>query len=211
MEILILTNGHIDDYEFYKKRLKGYDLIICADGGLNHAYKLRLLPQLAVGDFDSTSKEILKYYYTRGCKFLEHPARKDETDTEIAINHAIEQKPRKIDIFAGIGSRFDHSLANVQLLKKGLDAKIDMRIITEHNEIMLIDSRIDIGGELGDGVSLIPLTMEVSGVNTKGLEYPLQNAKLYFGQSYGISNYMIKDRASIEIEEGLLLVAKYND
>ena len=136
MKIAILTNGSISNYEFYKLKLKAYDLIICADGGLAHAYKMDIIPHVALGDFDSTSVEIVDYYRLKGCQIIEYSTIKDETDTEIALNYALDQNPERVDILAGLGSRFDHSLANVHLLKKGLEQKIPSRIITENNEIV---------------------------------------------------------------------------
>ena len=46
------------------------------------------------------------------------PSEKDETDLELAIDWAIDQKPRNIYIFGATGGRMDHFLANIQLLQK---------------------------------------------------------------------------------------------
>lgn len=211
MKIAILTNGSILDNEFYKSKLKDYDLVICADGGLQHAYHMELVPQIAIGDFDSTSPEILSYYQEKGCKMMKHPTMKNETDTELALDYAIDQKPSCIDILAGLGTRLDHSLANVHLLKKSLDQGVLTRIITENNEVMLIDSNIKIKGTIGDGVSLLPLTSSVTGVFTTGLAYPVENGSFHIGKPYGVSNYMTGTVAHIKLKSGLLLVIKYKD
>lgn len=211
MKIAILTNGSVLDKEFYQAKIKDYDLVICADGGLQHAYNMGLLPQIAIGDFDSTSPEIRSYYQGKGCKMMTHPSMKNETDTELALDYAINQKPESIDILAGLGTRLDHSLANVHLLKKTLDQGVLARIITEHNEVMLIDSNIKIKGTIGDGVSLLPLTSSVMGVFTTGLAYPVENGSFHIGKPYGVSNYMTGTMAQIKIKSGLLLVIKYKD
>lgn len=211
MKIVILTNGAIENYDFYQPKFQSYDFIICADGGLKHAYKLGVLPNVALGDFDSTPKELLKYYHQKGCKVIQYDTVKDETDTQIALEYAINQKPQRIDIFAGIGSRFDHSLANVHLLLKGLDHNIPIRILTEHNEIMVTDSSLEVMGEQGDGISLLPLTKKVTTIHTSGLAYPIEGGVFNIGEPYGVSNYMSETKAKIEIASGLLLVMKYND
>ena len=41
---------------------------------------------------------------------------KNETDMELALNWAVEQKPDLIRIFGATGGRLDHLFANVQLL-----------------------------------------------------------------------------------------------
>ena len=211
MNIGILTNGWIGDYDFYKKRLKKYDYIICADGGLAHASKMDLVPKVALGDFDSTPDHIVKYFHSRGTKIISYSTIKNETDTEIALDYALDQRPESIDILAGIGSRFDHSLANVHLLKKALEKGVFCRIISENNEIMVIDSEILLEGEEGEGISLLPLTELVSQVYTRGLAYPVVNGEFRLGAPYGVSNYMNHTKAEIKIGSGLLLVMKYRE
>lgn len=211
MKLAILTNGLIMDQEFYRPKLKDYDRLVCADGGLNHAFNLGIVPQVVIGDFDSTPAKILSYYREKGCKIIKHPIIKDKTDTELALDYAIDQNPSSIDILAGLGTRLDHSLANVHLLKKTLDRKIPTRIITENSDVMLIDSQIQLQGEMGDGVSLLPLTSAVTGVFATGLAYPLVNGVFTIGKPYGVSNYMIQTRVDIKIASGLLLVIKYRD
>lgn len=62
-------------------------------------------------------------------------AGKDQTDLEIAINWALEQKPALIRIFGATGGRLDHGLANIQMLLKGLEVEIEMCIVDNKNEI----------------------------------------------------------------------------
>lgn len=211
MKIGILTNGSIRDYNFYKERLKQYDIIICADGGLNHAIKLGLIPHVALGDFDSTPSDLVAYFESKGTKIVRYSKVKDQTDTEIALDYAMDKNPASIDILSGIGSRFDHSLANVHLLKKALDRGAYCHIITENNDIMVIDSKVQLKGQEGEGVSLLPLTETVSGVYTNGLAYPIKDGILRLGAPYGVSNYMTHAIAEIKIDGGLLLVMKYRD
>lgn len=209
MKVGILTNGSIVDYDFYRKKIDQYDLIVCADGGLAHAIKMDVIPQVALGDFDSTPDHVLKYFGSKGTKMITYPTIKDQTDTEIALDYAMEQNPDAIDILAGLGSRFDHSLGNVHLLRKALGKGVACRIVTQHNEISLIDKEIKIEGLIGDGVSLLPLTECVKGVYTTGLGYPIANGELCIGSPYGISNYMTQAKAHIKIASGLLLVIKF--
>jgi thiamine pyrophosphokinase len=54
-------------------------------------------------------------------------------------------------------------------------------------------------------VSLIPLTPEVTGIETCGLEYPLRRESLFMGPGRGISNTMTGKRAGVSISGGILL------
>lgn len=211
MKVAILTNGEILDYKFYESRIDKYDLIICADGGLKHAFKMDAHPQVALGDFDSTPGHIVDLFSSRGTKIKKYSTIKNETDTEIALQYAMGKRPSSIDILAGLGDRIDHSLANIHLLKQALDANIKCKIITESHEIIACDSHVILYGGTGDGVSLLPLTETVTGVYTKGLAYTVSDGRFEIGSPYGISNYMSESEAEIRIGGGILLVIRYKE
>ncbi|HOQ15916.1 MAG: thiamine diphosphokinase [Epulopiscium sp.] len=206
MKILIIAGGDIEDYSFARSYADDSDYIICADRGISHARAMSLVPDLIVGDFDSASKEDMHYYQDKNIIFKSFPSKKDKTDTELALDIAIEKNPREIYIIGGTGNRLDHTLANIHLLYYGLQKKIAISLITSTQKIYLIDKEITLKGEKGNFVSLIPFSLEVHGVTTKGLEYPLNEAVLYSGSSYGISNVMTASTASICIKAGFLLV-----
>lgn len=49
MKTIIFAGSEIDDYNCIDM---DYDFIICADKGLVHAQKLKILPNVLIGDFD---------------------------------------------------------------------------------------------------------------------------------------------------------------
>ena len=59
--------------------------------------------------------------------------------------------------------------------------------------------------EMGDIVSLIPLSTKVTGVKTEGLMYKLSDENLYRKNARGISNITISNQVSIKINSGILL------
>ena len=63
----------------------------------------------------------------------------------------------------------------------------------------------DLSGAIGDTVSLIPVSGDVSGVTTYNLQYPLDNETLFVGPARGISNVMADASAQVTVGEGLLL------
>ena len=63
-----------------------------------------------------------------------------------------------------------------------------------------------IEGQVGDLVSLLPLTGDASGVRTTGLYYPLYGETLYFAKPRGVSNVLIEEHAEVSLEEGMLLI-----
>lgn len=210
MNVLILTNGSYGDYSFCKRE-ETFDYIICADRGLSHAKKLEMIPNLIVGDFDSTDLEDLMYFKEKGIQIETFNSHKDETDTELALLRAIEKGATEVTIWGGLGSRLDHSLANVHLLYKLLELKVKGKLVDPNNTVYLAEKHIVIHGQKGDVVSLIPFAGKVRGVTTKHLEYPLENADINIGTSLGVSNLLLQNTAEVWIEEGLLIVIMAHD
>jgi len=208
MKVLIISNGDIKDYNFYKKLIKDADMVICADGGANHAYRMKLKPHLIVGDLDSIKEEVLEFYEKEGVRIEKYPPMKDETDTQLAMLKAIELGAREITFIGVIGERLDHSYANLSLLLYLLKRNIKGKIVNEMNEIYLINKFIEVEGKKGELLSLLPYSKEVKGIYTKGLFYGLSGQSMDLEMPYGISNVFTEDKATIEIEEGLLLVIK---
>lgn len=208
---VIISNGNIGSYESYKKYLDGADLIICADGGAHHARSLGVMPHLLIGDFDSVSPDDLKHFKDAGVEIVEFPVEKDMTDTELAVEIAMERGYRKVVIIGGTGTRLDHTLSNIFLLKKLFDAGAKGIVVDGHNEVMLVDHKVILEREENTKVTLLPLSEKAEGITTKGLYYPLNNAQIQFGSSLGVSNEFIGDTAEISLTRGLLLVIKARD
>jgi len=206
MRAVIICGGKIDDYDYIKKEIEtfGGDTIICADSGYNHAVKMALRPDLLVGDFDSVGE------IPTGIKTVRYPAEKDLTDTEIAVSHARGAGADKFLFIAASGTRADHTLTNIFMLKDCLSRGEDAEIIDERNRIKITQTRLDIAGEKGSLVSLVPLC-DCFGVATSNLEYPLDNAELKLGEGRGVSNVMLGCNASVSVKKGLLLVINCRD
>lgn len=210
MNVLILTNGEYGNYTFCKK-YEQYDYIICADNGMKHARKLGIHPDEIMGDFDSCNLEDLSYFKNMGVSIKEVPCEKDETDTELALDRAISMGATKIHIWGGIGTRIDHSLANIHLLYKALKNNVEVILYSHNHKLVLIKDDITLNGEVGDLVSLIPFTPIVKGVTTKNLAYSLENAVFEIGKPYGVSNYMTGKVAEVHIAEGVLIVMQVKE
>ncbi|WP_099188054.1 thiamine diphosphokinase [Tepidibacter mesophilus] len=212
MKSLVIANGSMDDYDFYKNIIKeNYDCIICADGASNHAYNMNITPDIIIGDLDSIDDKVKKHFIDKNIEFNKFPSKKDKTDTEICIDYAIDIGSKKIDFIGVLGNRMDHSLANINILYSLLKKGIKSRIINENNEIYITDNKIQITGKKGDIVSVVPIYSDVLGVTLKGLEYPLNNYNLKFSASIGVSNIMLDDKCEISLKSGCVLVIKSRD
>lgn len=215
MDVLIVTGGSIDA-SFAKQYIekRKWDLIISADSGMEFCCQAGILPDMLLGDFDSAKPETLAYF-TERCpeRILTFPSQKDETDTELAIIKAIEAGAAKITILGGTGSRLDHVLGNIQLLKIALDAGVECLIVDAHNRLRMIDKGLKLkkAEQFGHYVSLIPFTPQVTGVTLTGFFYPVTDFTLTSGKARGVSNEITEEEAVIELKEGILLVIESDD
>ena len=222
MRTLIFSGGHIDT-EFAKEYLdqKKFDMVICADSGLNAAYKLGVKVDCIMGDFDSVSSDIVELYRndrveaSKGVKFVKFPPKKDLTDTDIVLEYVISLNPDEIVILGATGGRMDHFLANVNILMKPLRNGIKSYIIDKYNKIYLIDSEetIERKNLWGKYISFQPLTEKVKNVWLKGFKYTLAGKELTICESLTISNEMAdsESEAVVSFDSGVLIVIESHD
>lgn len=208
---IIFANGEMPDPDAVRSWLRPDDWIVAADGGTSHALLCGCTPHLIIGDMDSFPTGRQAELEEQGAQFLNFPADKDETDLELALLHAASNGATTILIVGALGGRLDQLLANVQLLARPELANLDVRIVTGNEMAWLVRDKTSIHGAIGDRVSLIPLGGDVQGVSTHGLRWPLENARLLFGQARGVSNVMTGPRAEIQLEAGLLLCIHATD
>lgn len=206
MRAVILFGGDISDYTYMRTFLHGDEAVICADSGYRHAEMLRIAPSVLLGDMDSIKR------VPNGIQKRIYPVRKDETDGELAVKYVIEQGFSEVLLFGCIGSRADHTLTNIFLMRQLIRAGIDAVLINETNEIRMAEHMsVELTGEIGTVVSIIPLMESVHIRHTEGLSYAAENLVLTFGTSLGNSNYMIDTRCRIDIGSGLCLIIKSRD
>ena len=207
---IILSGGTLGDWAL--SYIKSRDLIIAADRGAWFAVQHGLKPHMSLGDFDSIKSE----QFANVKEASEHvnaydPVWKYSTDTDMAFEYALSKGVSSIIVLGATGSRLDHTLANIHLLRKGEQHGIDTRIIDAHNEVRLIRKRTIIERGPYDYISLLPLSEEVTGITLSGFRYPLQDAVLTIGESTGISNEFLQNSGTIDLKTGMLLVIQSKD
>lgn len=208
LRAIIFANGGLNgDASHYSVRPNDGDLVIAADGGGRYCLELGLTPDLVVGDFDSLSPENLSFFESQGSQFIRYPTHKDYTDLELALQHAQQLGADEVIVLAALGGRWDQTLANLLLPAAQKFASLHIRLVDGLQEISTIHpgQRVEIHGQPGDTVSLVPLIGDAHGIVTQGLEYPLVDEPILFGSTRGISNVMLQQTASVYLQEGLLL------
>lgn len=205
--VIIFANGELSDPQAARAAVQPTDTIIAADGGAEHCRALGVLPHILIGDFDSLSPPDLATLEAAGTRIIRHPARKDQTDLELALDYALAEGADDVIILGALGGRWDQTLANVLLLALPALASARIRLLDGNQEIGLLrgPGKLTLAGNAGDTVSLIPIGGDARGITTSGLEYPLHGETLNFGSTRGISNVMMERQATVALAEGLLV------
>ncbi len=192
---LIVANGNVND-NFLNEIFANYDYIVACDGGYNSLLDKKV--DVLIGDLDSVDKAKIK----EGQKIIKHPSEKDYTDLELSIEHVIENG-YKADILGFYGSRIDHSLTNILLLKK---YKNYIRFMDKYNTLEYRDSSFEL--KRSDCFfSLIPLS-RIENLSIKGAKYALDGVSVQVGQSLLNSNEFLNCDVTIEFDSGEMIVIK---
>ena len=206
MKAVIFANGLLSDGKEASRRARGAHLVVAADGGSRHCLALGVVPHVVIGDMDSTTAEDLRKLEEKGTSVCRHPVRKDKTDLELALELAAERGAREVLVFGALGMRWDMTLANMMVLTAPSMAGTRLILVDGDTRMTVLrgGSRTILFGRPGDVVSLVPAGSPVGGITLRGFEYPLAGARMEAGSTLGISNALVGERATIEIQEGPL-------
>ncbi len=207
--VIIVTNGVLD--QDFIKDIKASDFIIGVDHAAYWLIKHNITPNLAIGDFDSTTKKEL-LDIKKSCPNTQiFSSKKDFTDTELAVKKAIKLNPQSVIIYGAIGNRIDHTLGNILLLEKLLKKGIVTSIKNSNNQIYLIDKTLILDKDKNfPYLSILPLTKSIN-ISLTGFAYNLNHKIITRGQSIGVSNQITKTKAKITLHSGKTLVIKSRD
>lgn len=178
--------------------------VICADGGYDTAVKFKITPDLVVGDFDS-AKEILP----DSVRKITLPVDKDVTDTMYAVTKALGAGFNDFVLIGCLGgSRFDHSYANLEVLKYITDCGAMGVIADEKTKIIVVkNSRLTITQSKGYTLSVFPFAGSNCNVTYYGVKYPLTAQTLSCGGTLmGVSNEITEDTAKVVVHSGTALI-----
>ena len=197
------------------------DYIVCADGGYDYAVKENIIPDIVIGDFDSTS---ISEVEAKNIEYLKHGEEKDDTDTMLCVKHAISKGFEHIVIIGGIGGSFGHTMANVQSLSYLTDMECDCSILTPKEILRMLDgetikitpglisaqnppAELIITGQKGQKFSILSYAERTTGVCIENAKYLLDNAVLTQSFPLGSRNEFINNNpVTLGIEFGRLLI-----
>ena len=178
------------------------DYVIAADRGFDSLLAYGVMPDLAVGDFDSLG------HRPNHPNVIQLPAEKDDTDMVYALRKGLELGYRRFILLGGVGGRLEHTLGNLQLLDW----------LTMHGAQGFLAGEKTVATCIRDGAELtFPPTMSgylsvfcnsgtAQGVTLNNLKYPLKDYTLTGSFPLGVSNQFLNAPAQVSVEEGSLLL-----
>ena len=206
----IYTGGTVFDEYVIEKPEKG-DLVIAADAGYLTARRLGITPDVVLGDFDTLGEANIP----DGVECLRVPAEKNDTDTQLAVEVAIERGAEEIVIIGGLSGRLDHTLSTLAILENLWERKagrIYVILTDGKNRVRFIRSS---GAILPRSqyryFSLIAADETVKGITLDGCKYPLKNGRISRRHQWAVSNEITGNCALIEIKRGGVWVIESMD
>ena len=180
------------------------DYVIAADGGYDFLLKNKIYPDVLIGDFDSVNSKI------KHKNVIKHPIEKDDTDSFLAYKYGLDKGYHKFVIYGGMGGRFDHTVANIQMLCNM--AKHGARgFLLDDNTVVtaICNSKIRFSCENSGKFGVFAQGKDANGVSLKGVKYTLDNAVITTDFPVGVSNEFIGSEAEISVTDGVLLIIWY--
>lgn len=202
----ILLGGGLTVTKRLRKQLEGARYI-AADGGIVHAEALGFAPEVWVGDFDSTNKNMERKF--EDIPRQTHPVEKDASDGELAISEALRQGATSLILIGGFGGQLDHVLAHcgflVALAKRDVD--IFMTSGTEEARALVGDAQLN-DLPTGTRISLMPMT-DLVGLSISGVRWPLNKRNVKLGSALTLAN-ISEGEVAISLQHGHGIVITYH-
>jgi thiamine pyrophosphokinase len=160
---------------------------IAADGGMRHAAALGVVPELWVGDFDSTPADLAGAF--PDVPKQPYPAAKAATDGEIAVSEALARGAMRLVLAGALaGERTDHAIQHllyaVSLAEEGHDVLLTSGL---EEAVPLLPGALELDLPAGCLFS-VPGFGELKGLSIYNARYPLRDFHLPFGSSRTVSN-----------------------
>ena len=194
---LIITGGYLN-IERVQSNTWDFDIAIAADSGYSAAKKLNIVPDIILGDFDSLAEEL-----DINAEIITVPAEKDDTDTMLACNVAIERGANELLILGGTGGRADHFLANVFFLEAIADKKINATLTDGDNTIRIVENEtIEIKNANG---YFSVFALDKCTVSLVGCKYPLDKFVLERTNPFAVSNEITDEFATVTVDGKAIL------
>jgi thiamine pyrophosphokinase len=197
---LVVCNGEPPDPGHLIARSQKASLVVAADGGMVPLLDAGIVPDVVVGDMDSSFAP-----YPASAKVVIDPDQ-ETNDLEKALRYVENEGMKQVLVLGATGLRLDQTLKNLSVLQQ-FHKHFD-RIVFEDAlcQICIADKNTELSLPIGTVISLFPMSRKAEGIVTQGLKYPLVNESLQNGVRDGSSNLVISSPVTIQYDSGCLLL-----
>ncbi len=193
------NNYHLENV--YKK--EAGEFIVGVDSALAILLEGHVDIDLAVGDFDSLPKELLERVKRMSHQTIVLETRKDMTDLAYALDYLYNNMDyEKIVIYGGLGGRIDHTIANLNLLKR-----FDLHFKDDQNDVYTLKKGRHTIVNHREYISFYALE-DVYDLSIKGFSYELVGYYLSTSDSLCVSN---SGSGEVFFSKGRLLVVAVDE
>lgn len=197
------------------KDINSKELIwIGVDRGAIRLLEQGIVPKIALGDFDSITKEELKEIRKEIADVRVYKAEKDETDTELAVQIALDEfKPDSVSIYGTTGGRMDHLLNNIYMIfqPKLFQNASKIRLLDVQNTISYFTPGTHILTKEQDKKYLAFVCLSpVEQLTIKDAKYRLTNTNFIHPISLA-SNEFVSNTVNFSFESGIIAVIQSKD
>ena len=201
-----MTGGRVPGVDWFRE-VAGGRKIFCVDKGIELCRTCELVPSFLIGDFDSAGNDSVAWARANGVPVEQYPADKDLTDTQLALNRAVEIFGEHVALVTGcFGGRFDH-IYSTAFTCAAARQKV---ILADEREIIFYlrgEEAVDVKFSREPlAVSLLPMSDTCAGVTIKNVRWELEGATLTQTLPYAVSNRIAADKVSVGVGGGTLAV-----
>jgi len=200
---VIFLNGVFPHGKVIKANINKNDYLVAADGAANYLKKIKITPDIILGDLDSINKAVLKYFLKKSIPVIKY-TEQDTTDFEKSLNFIIQAGLKDVIIFGFTSLRPDHSLNNFSVMKRYYK-KLNISFIDDDFIIEFIKQNIKFNYRKNQLISLLPFP-SARGITTKGLRYALKDESLSLGVREGTLNVTTSDKVTVSFRTGDLIL-----
>ena len=202
---VILGAAPTDEPQALVELLRADDYILAADGGIELARRMGVVPSAVIADFDSATAPT-------DIPLVRLPVRKDVTDTAAAVAYARERGYTDFLILGGTGGRLDHQHANLLLLASLAQAGCHATLADAKNRVTAtVSSPVKVEHLTGWSLSFFAFADTVRALSIRGASYTLEGYDLAPTDPLCISNHTIGEECTVTFDSGTLLIFRAKD
>lgn len=190
-------------------------LFIGADKGAVYLLNEGIIPNVAVGDFDSLSIEEFSNLSERVASVKVASVDKDETDTDLALTQSLNFSPQQIVLTGVTGGRLDHFISALNSVYRFQVDNPEIKFIIRNkwNEMRLLAPGVTnlAINPLFPFISFYAFHGNVENITLTGMKYNVDNETIKIGSSRFTSNEVLDEHGSIFFASGICLLIRSSD